>query len=114
MSKATTGVDGVRASSAPNARLPIANFPYPALSERDLSRLWEGQRFPREALRTREGVWLRVVYRGRPVRGPGPDFRDAIIAAPEGLLQGDVELHVRSGDFRRHGHRQASLVWQER
>ena len=35
---------------------------------------------------------------------PGPDFRDALIAAPGGLLQGDVELHVRSSDFRRHGH----------
>jgi len=73
-------------------------------SERDLAHLWEGQRFPAEALRTVDGQTLRVIYRGRPAGGPGPDFRDAIIAAPWGLLQGDVELHVRSSDFRRHGH----------
>jgi hypothetical protein len=47
---------------------------------------------------------LRAVYRGRRSSGAGPDFRDAIIAAPEALLQGDVELHVRSSDYRRHGH----------
>jgi hypothetical protein len=76
----------------------------PPLRERDLFHLWEGQRFPAEALVTARGERLRAVYRGRPGRGAGPDFRDAIIAGPEGLLQGDVELHVRSADFRRHGH----------
>ncbi len=82
----------------------ISDFRLPPLTERDLSHLWEGQRFPAEALVSRDGVRLRVVYRGRRSGGPGPDFRDAIIAAPHGLLQGDVELHVRSSDFRRHGH----------
>lgn len=81
-----------------------ALVPEAALSERELSLLWEGQTFPPEALATAEGHRLRVIYRGRRSPGPGPDFRDAIIAGPWGLLQGDVELHVRSGDFRRHGH----------
>ena len=45
-----------------------------------------------------------MIYRGRPGGGPGPDYRDALIAARGGLLQGDVELHVRSSDFQRHGH----------
>ncbi|HVP04567.1 MAG TPA: DUF2851 family protein [Dehalococcoidia bacterium] len=74
------------------------------LPESELWRLWEGQRFPRGALVTVDGRPLRVIFRGRPGRGPGPDFRGAVIAAPEGLLQGDVELHVRTSDFRRHGH----------
>lgn len=79
--------------------------PAPAsLSERDLARLWEGQRFPPEALATTGGEPLRVVFRGRPGRGPGPDFRDALIRAPGRVLRGDVELHVRASDFRRHGH----------
>jgi hypothetical protein len=74
------------------------------LSERDLTQLWEGQRFPRQALTTTAGRPLRVIYRGRRGGGPGPDFRDAVIEAPWGTLKGDVELHVRTSDFRRHGH----------
>lgn len=72
--------------------------------ESDLWRLWEGQRFPKTALVTADGRPLRVIFRGQPGRGPGPDFRGAMIAGPDGLLQGDVELHVRTSDFRRHGH----------
>ena len=75
------------------------------LLERELSEIWAGQRFPREALRLADGSSLGVVYRGRPGRGPGPDFRDAVIALADGtLLHGDVELHVKASDFRRHGH----------
>jgi hypothetical protein len=74
------------------------------LLEADLSRIWEGQLFPKTALFTAAGEALRVIFRGRPGAGPGPDFRSAIIAAPGGLLSGDVELHVRTSDFRRHGH----------
>jgi hypothetical protein len=51
-----------------------------------------------------DGQPLTVLYRGLRGRGPGPDFRDAVIGAPWGTLRGDVELHVRSSDFRRHGH----------
>jgi Protein of unknown function (DUF2851) len=82
----------------------LSSSDFRSFSEADLSRLWEGQTFPPDALTTPEGERLRVVYRGRRTGGPGPDFRDALIAAPGGLLRGDVELHVRSSDFRRHGH----------
>jgi hypothetical protein len=74
------------------------------LSERDLALIWEGQRFPPSALATAAGQPLRVLYRGLRGRGPGPDYRDAVIGAPWGTLRGDVELHVRASDFRRHGH----------
>jgi hypothetical protein len=78
--------------------------PVTALKESDLSRIWEGQTFPPEAMTTSGGDRLRVIYRGRRNRGAGPDFRDAIVAAPAGLLEGDVELHLLGSDFRRHGH----------
>jgi len=77
----------------------------PRLREDDLVRLWEGQRFPREALKTRQGEALQVVHRGRRNLAAGPDFLDAIIADERGrLLKGDVELHVRSSAFVSHGH----------
>jgi len=83
---------------------PVARYGGPPLSEADLVRLWEGQRFPPEALVNREGLALRVVYRGRPAGGPGPDFRDAVIAGGEQEWRGDVELHVAASAFRQHGH----------
>src|SRR3989304_1104653 len=103
MSRANAATLPAQASQSPGSPSPISHLPAP-LSERDLSRRGEGRRSPQEALRTRAGVQLRVVYRGRRGGGPGPDFRDAIIAAPEGLLQGDIELHVRSSEFRRPRH----------
>jgi len=79
-------------------------FPFP-LREEDLARLWEGQRFPREALRTASGGLLQVVYRGRRSPGPGPDFTDAVLADEAGnLLRGDIELHVLASAFHAHGH----------
>lgn len=95
------------AVAEPHARYETDSAsPYlsPGGSEADLSKVWEGQTFPPEAMTSRDGARLRVVYRGRRGRGAGPDFRDAIIAAPYGLLEGDVELHMRAGDFRRHRH----------
>jgi hypothetical protein len=79
--------------------------PVAPLREADLFRLWLEQRFPPGALTTVDGAPVRVLYRGRPGGGAGPDFRDARIAiggAPPRL--GDVELHVSAADFQRHGH----------
>ncbi|HLF71083.1 MAG TPA: DUF2851 family protein, partial [Dehalococcoidia bacterium] len=74
------------------------------INEAELSRLWEGQRFPGEALRTVDGRAVRVVYPGRRGGGPGPDFRDAVVFVGDEERRGDVELHVRASAFRGHGH----------
>jgi hypothetical protein len=74
------------------------------LDESQLVQLWRGQRFPAGALVTRDGVPVRVISPGRAGRGPGPDFRNAAIAGPSGILRGDIEMHVRSSMFRAHGH----------
>ncbi len=87
----------------PDFRVSVGE-PTSGPSERDLARLWEGQRFPPDALATMDGRSLHVIYRGRRGGGAGPDYRDAVIRTPGGTVKGDVELHVRAGDFRRHGH----------
>ncbi|MEX1194293.1 MAG: DUF2851 family protein [Dehalococcoidia bacterium] len=87
--------------------MTLSSSPVPLLSpasEAELSAVWAGQLFRRRSLVTEGGGPVRVVYRGLAGAGPGPDFRDAIIAGPGGPRHGDVELHVREGDFRRHGH----------
>lgn len=107
---------------------PAAPLPPPAPptarppTEEELVRLWHGQHLPADALATRRGELLRVVYRGRLSPGPGPDFRDAIIQGAEGQLwQGDLEVHVRASGFRLHGHDRdpaydsivLHLVWED-
>ncbi len=115
-------------TAAASASSAAARRPRGALRERELSRLWLDQRLPPEALVTADGAEVEVIYRGRRGLGPGPDFRDAVIrltprpplhgfpiarsAISDGEgedmesanLRGDIELHVRSSDFRRHGH----------
>jgi hypothetical protein len=76
----------------------------PPVTEALLARLWAGQRLPATALVTVDGAPLRVLHPGWPVRGAGPDFRDAVVATPQRVLRGDIELHLRESDFRAHGH----------
>jgi len=95
---------GSRVISAMLIAEPAAPYRGLSLSEADLVRLWEGQRFPAGALLSREGLALRVAYRGRLAGGPGPDFRDAVITAGGQERRGDVELHVAASAFRQHGH----------
>ena len=68
-------------------------------------RLWreEGAKLP--PLDCDDGRRLRVLYPGRPSADAGPDFRDALLLTDTGeLLRGDVEVHLRPGGWRAHGH----------
>jgi hypothetical protein len=89
----------------PGFQSPETSPQSPTLAESQLFEIWRGRRYPAGALVTRGGVPVNVIFQGRPGRGPGPDFRGAVIAGPSGVpLRGDVELHVRSSSFRAHGH----------
>ena len=73
--------------------------------ESAVARLWreEGARLP--PLDCDDGRRLRVLYPGRPSADAGPDFRDALLLTETGeLLRGDVEVHLRPGGWRAHGH----------
>jgi hypothetical protein len=72
------------------------------MDERWIAEIWETQAFDHSAL---ESLDLSVVYRGVPSDAGGPDYQDALLAGPDGsLIAGDVEFHVRSSDWTRHGH----------
>jgi hypothetical protein len=100
------GLNNERADAASEgAQPPDSRSLSPAPSEAELVRLWEGQRFPPQALVSGDGWPLRVVFPGRPCTGgAGPDFRDAVIEVCGRQVRGDVELHVLASAFRRHGH----------
>ena len=73
--------------------------------ESAVARLWreEGARLP--PLDCDDGRRLRVLYPGRPSADAGPDFRDAVLLTETGeTLRGDVEVHLRPGGWRAHGH----------
>jgi hypothetical protein len=77
------------------------------ISELDLALIWNAQRWqPGFTLATSDGAAVEVVYRGRWSGGFGPDFKGAIVRVGNRLLRGDIELHLRSGDWRLHGHHQ--------
>ena len=75
-----------------------------AISEKTLSWAWRNQCLERDRLAV-GGKPLQIVYPGRLNTEDGPDFRGAIAVLGDGrLLQGDVELHLRSSDWQAHGH----------
>jgi hypothetical protein len=79
--------------------------PRPVADERLVARLWDAQHPFSLPLKTTAGDEIRIVYRGRRRYDHGPDFPGALIAMQdESLVLGDVEIHVRSSDWRRHGH----------
>lgn len=72
--------------------------------ERLVAWIWEQQALA-SPLPADDGRQYQVVFRGRPWGERSPDFQGAILARDDGqLLRGDVEIHVRASDWRRHGH----------
>lgn len=72
--------------------------PGPAGGELELQRRWAA------------GCWerpggVRLAFAGSWNRGPGPDFRGAVLLDGEGRARrGDVELHLLPSGWRAHGH----------
>ena len=73
--------------------------------ERLLQAIWRHQRLCRDRLRTADGQAVRILHPGFVSVEGGPDFRGAVIqigdAAPR---SGDVEIDLRAGGWRAHGH----------
>lgn len=67
--------------------------------------LWYGRHFLQGRLLTEDGSRLEVLSPGRWNKGGGPDHINAeILLEGRGHLKGDVEVHLLSSDWRRHGH----------
>ncbi len=73
--------------------------------ERLVKCIWYDMLFDAASLRTVDGRGVRVVSPGEWNVGAGPDFRGARLHVDGGCeVTGDVEIHVRAGDWYRHGH----------
>ena len=82
---------------------PESAFPW---SERHLRCVWANSAYRPPTLLASDGRRIIVDDPGRWNLEAGPDFLDARLrtAPDEALMRGDVELHIRPADWRRHGH----------
>ncbi|MBN1367667.1 MAG: DUF2851 family protein [Dehalococcoidales bacterium] len=74
------------------------------LAEYRLVDLWRDLVSREDTLVTENGEPLRIIYPGRLNDDRGADFRDAVIIRGNVIQQGEIELHVNSGDWEAHGH----------
>jgi hypothetical protein len=76
-----------------------------SFSELLLQKIWLRGDFDRTAAVTEDGRRVQVLHPGRWNRLGGPDFREARVRIGDGPeLTGDVEVHLRAGDWEAHGH----------
>ena len=74
------------------------------IKERQLSEIWQSRKISPSGLLTGDGQNVTILYPGRLNDGRGGDFRDAVVMVDGKKVSGDIELHVRSGDWVGHGH----------
>lgn len=66
--------------------------------------LWRYQRFTWGALTTTAGESVAVLHPGEANLHGGPDFLNARVRIDGTLWAGHVEIHIRSSDWKAHGH----------
>lgn len=91
----------VRSGRSSSTILLDPAFPY---GEDLLQHIWEQGLYDAHALRTTDGVEVSVVKAGRIQRDSGPDLVDAQLRIGGQLWAGTVELHLRSSEWKAHGH----------
>lgn len=73
--------------------------------EKLLQKIWLRGDFNRSAASTATGSAVRVIHPGKWNLLGGPDFQGARLRFGDGVeVLGDVELHLRAGDWDAHGH----------
>ncbi len=77
------------------------------LPESQVIKMWQQLLLNRSELTTEGGEPIRIIYPGRSNDDQGADFRDAVIATKRGVIKGDIEVHVKSSDWRAHRHHQS-------
>lgn len=76
----------------------------PLLVEELFQHIWQFRLFTQSGLTTLEGEPVHIDHPGQHNRHAGPDFTAARIHIGGTLWAGNVELHMRTSDWFRHGH----------
>jgi hypothetical protein len=75
-----------------------------SLPEAQIVSIWQRLLANRTELTTEAGEPIKIIYPGRINAESGADFRDAVIATNQGVIKGDIEIHVKSSGWRAHRH----------
>jgi Protein of unknown function (DUF2851) len=78
------------------------------MTERLLQFIWQFQYFNRNDLCTDDGAVLQIIHPGKYNTNQGPDFLEASIKIDGTILVGNIELHIKSSDWNKHGHQSDS------
>ncbi|MDR1757483.1 MAG: DUF2851 family protein [Bacteroidales bacterium] len=76
------------------------------ITEAFLHHVWRHRLYQFTRLQTISGQEIKVIHPGYPHQDAGPDFKEAIIQIDHITWAGNVEIHVRSSDWLKHGHQQ--------
>jgi hypothetical protein len=76
----------------------------PIMSEELFQHIWQFRLFTQSGLSTLEGDPVQIDHPGQLNRHAGPDFTAARIRIGNTLWVGNVELHLKTSDWFRHGH----------
>src|SRR4051812_39323583 len=74
------------------------------MTEAFLHYLWKFKLFNQIDLETTEGEALKVIHPGQRNADAGPDFFNARIKAGSTVWAGNVEIHIKSSDWKKHEH----------
>lgn len=74
------------------------------MNEMLLHYFWKNKIVACQRLETTDHREVRLLRPGHPHQDAGPDFKQAVIRIGDITWVGDVEIHVRSSDWLRHGH----------
>ena len=66
--------------------------------------VWRLRKFDHTYLTTSAGLPLEIIHPGDHNHDAGPDFLNAKIQLGDTLWAGNVEIHLRSSDWKRHNH----------
>jgi hypothetical protein len=77
---------------------------FPDINEALLQYAWKLRNFDQKDLFSTAGEMLEVLHPGQQNTDAGPDFFNARIRIGQTLWAGNVEVHVRASDWKRHRH----------
>ena len=74
------------------------------MTERLLQFIWQLRYFNKNGLVTTKGEPLQIIFPGNYNTNQGPDFSEARIKIANTTWAGNIELHIKTSDWDKHGH----------